>query len=113
MKKSFKDNNPAARIITQQAQEPHNAHETEEAHDVQEKQQVQLTQGVHGTQGRKGHKLPRINMAFTAENLEYLQLIGRIEGISATAYVNKLLKADSETRAEEVIKAKGILKGAD
>lgn len=94
--KSFKENNPAMQFITPQ--------------EEQDTQEVHLT---HGTQGRKGQKLPRINMAFTQENLNYLQIIARIEGVSITEYVNRLVKADHAARADELERAKDILKGAE
>jgi predicted DNA binding CopG/RHH family protein len=100
--KSFKDNNPAMQFI--------NPQEAQQEQDTQEAQEVHLT---HGTQGRKGQKLPRINMAFAQENLNYLQIIARIEGVSITEYVNRLVKADHAARADELERAKDILKGAE
>ena len=43
------------------------------------------------TQGRKGHKLPRINMAFQPINHEYIKRVSRQKGISMTDYVNQLI----------------------
>lgn len=65
MKKSFKDN-PALAFITstQEVDEKHN--------DTQEDTQynVQLSRpGYVRTQGRKGHKKPRINLAFDSNEL--------------------------------------------
>ena len=65
------------------------------------------------TQGKKGKKLPRINMAFSIQNLEYLQIISRVEGISITEYVNRLVEADKESRKDIVKQAKKIFKGAN
>ena len=53
---------------------------------------------IVGTQGRKGHKLPRINMAFAPEHLVYLQAMSGFERMSATQYVNNLIRADMEKR---------------
>ena len=94
MKKSFRDINPALQFIS-----------TQEVHDTQEVQQVQRTQG------KKGQKLPRINMAFQTANLEYLQLISRIEGKSITEYVNNLVEQDRQKNSERMEAAKQILKG--
>lgn len=44
------------------------------------------------TQGKRGQKPPRINMAFSPENLEHIKLMGRLHGVSATEYVNKLIE---------------------
>lgn len=96
-KKNFKGINPAMQFITQPEQ------------DAQETQDEQKTQP---TQGRKGQKLQRINMAFQPDNLDYLQTISRIEGVSMTDYVNRLLQRDRITRADIVEKAKAILKEA-
>lgn len=82
----------------QEAQETQEAHET---HEVQEAQDAQVVSRVSTqTQGRKGQKLPRINMAFTKENQDYLHRISRIEGCSITDYVNHLVKADFEKRKD-------------
>lgn len=108
-KKSFKDVNPALAFIS--------AHDTLDTQDVQEApnthdtQDVQHTQHTQGTQGKRGQKLPRVNMAFSVANLEYLQLIARVEGVSMTEYVNRLVAADSEVRAADIKAAKQLLKG--
>lgn len=96
-KKSFKSNNPALQFISGAAQE---------THDTQEAQQISKT-----TQGRKGHKLPRINMAFSEENLKHIQLMARVTGCSATEYVNRLIMADRAAQADTVKKALEVLKG--
>ena len=121
---SDKNINP---ITAPNAQE---AHDTQEAQDVSTDSNEQVTQGSgfkvqtkgkrrtrqketsisKTTQGKKGQKLPRINMAFSRENLEYLQIISRIENTSVTGYVNKLIAKDKSRRADEVEKAKSILK---
>lgn len=97
-KKTFKGINPALQFISN-------------AQEVQEVQRTQDAQKAQGTQGRKGQKLPRINMAFQPDNLEYLQIISRIEGISITQYVNNLVEADKASRIDIVEDAKKLLKG--
>lgn len=100
MKKSFRDINPALQFIsTQEVQEVHDTHSTQEVQEVQR------------TQGKKGQKLPRINMAFQTSNLEYLQIISRIEGKSITEYVNNLVEQDRQKNSERMEAAKQILKG--
>ena len=100
-KKNFKDDNPALAFIS-------GGRGTHDTHDVQE---------VHAsrepTQGRKGKKLPRINMAFSQDNLEYLRLISRIEGVSMTEYVNQLLEVDKEEKSAVLGKARRVLKGVE
>lgn len=51
---------------------------------------------ARGTQGRKGHKLPRINMAFSTYNHAYITRRSKECGISITEYVNNLIAADIE-----------------
>jgi len=96
-KKSFTDLNPAMQFISRT--------HAPSTHDTQEVQEVQRTQG------KKGQKLPRINMAFQTSNLEYLQIISRIEGKSITAYVNNLVEQDRQKNSERMEAAKQILKG--
>lgn len=112
-KKNFKVNNPALQFISeagnhtqekQEAQEVYNTHEEHAAHE--KAQQIGKT-----TQGRKGHHLPRINMAFSEDNLRHIRIMGRIEGCSATEYVNRLIMADRAKQAETLKKAAQILKG--
>ena len=124
-KKNFKGDNPAMAFITdpntqevqgtqkeqevqgaQKEQRVQDTHETQSTHEVQQKQDASKAQS---TQGRKGQKLPRINMAFSEVNLEYLQLMSRIKGISMTAYVNSLIESDREKNTKVVEKAKEIL----
>ena len=102
-KKNFKNINPAMAFIS----------DTQEVQNEQQEQSGQQELDAHATQstqGRKGQKSPRINMAFSLENLEYLQLISRIEGKSITEYVNTLIRTASSIRAGEIEQAKSVLK---
>lgn len=45
------------------------------------------------TQGKKGRKLPRMNMAFSRVNYEYIRKMSGLTGISATEFVNKIIEA--------------------
>ena len=69
---------------------------TQEVQQEQEVQRPEVTPEVAQTQGRKGAKLPRINMAFTPQNLEYLRVMAGIRGQSVTRYVNALVEQDME-----------------
>ena len=40
--------------------------------------------------------MPRINMAFTPQNLEYLRIMAGLRGQSVTRYVNALVEQDME-----------------
>lgn len=48
---------------------------------------------IGSTQGRKGHKLKRINMAYSDSNYEYIKMESRRRGISATEFVNEIIEA--------------------
>lgn len=91
-------------------QENDNIQKVQELPKTQQKQEVQDTQEVQkaNTQGKKGQKLPRINMAFQPENLEYLQRISGLHGKSITAYVNDLVEQDKKENAEIIEKAKRL-----
>jgi hypothetical protein len=65
--------------------EVHNVqHVHEETHDIQV--EYGTTQG-----NRNGVKLKRINMAFSDANYDYITKESRRNGLSATAFVNKIL----------------------
>ncbi|MDE7244361.1 MAG: hypothetical protein K2O18_10370 [Oscillospiraceae bacterium] len=78
------------------------------AQDTQQEHEVYNTQDTPSTQGRKGAKLPRINMAFSPQNLEYLRIMSGIRGISITKYVNALIEQDREQNAETYEAAKRL-----
>ena len=48
------------------------------------------------TQGKKGHKAPRINMAFSPEVHAWIKTASRQQGISATEFVNNILSKEKE-----------------
>lgn len=58
----------------------------------------------------RSKKLPRLNVAFEEADLVYLRLAARVEGISITAYVNKLVKQDQQSCTEEKIELMSKLK---
>jgi predicted DNA binding CopG/RHH family protein len=43
----------------------------------------------------------RINLAFDEGLLDYLHIMVRLDGVSATQYINNLIHRDKEERAEE------------
>lgn len=55
------------------------------------------TQYTQRTQRKQKH--PRINMAFYDDNLEYVREAAYQERMSATEYVNKLIKEDRQRKA--------------
>lgn len=44
------------------------------------------------TAGHKGVKLPRVNMAFTPDNYEFIRVMSRVRGENMTEFVNVLVK---------------------
>lgn len=63
---------------------------------------TQHTQTVQDTQKiNKVGKNPRINMAFSSDLLEYLQIMARLEGCSITQYCNNLIRKDKIERISD------------
>lgn len=61
------------------------------------------------TQGRKGCKLPRINMAFTTENHDFIKTLARVSGKTMTEFTNYVIKQYREEHPELYDKAKDII----
>jgi len=81
------------------------------AQDAQHTQEVpkpQPEQAIGSTQGRKGAKLPRINMAFSTESLDYLRVMSALKGMSITKYVNDLVEQDRTRNAAAYNAAKNL-----
>lgn len=57
-------------------------------------QDVLNAQEAQATQGKKGAKMPRINMAFTPSNLDFIRTMAAIRGQSMTQYVNSLIEKE-------------------
>lgn len=105
-KKNFKKSNPALAYISKNK----DSKDTLDTQEVQSAPSTQLTPEPQqkpqapSTQGRKGQKRQRINMAFDDENIEYLRLMSRFEGVSMTQYVNDLLDEDRKINDDKVKK---------
>lgn len=84
------------------------AHKAQHTQEVQEAPQAQAAPGVGNTQGRKGAKLPRINMAFSPQSLEYLRVMAALRGVSVTRYVNDLVERDMVQNSEVYDTAKDL-----
>lgn len=52
------------------------------------------------TTGRKGVKLPRINLAFTPDNYEYIRTMARAAGMNLTDFVNMIIRQHMEDHAD-------------
>ena len=57
---------------------------------------IQDVQEAQATQGKKGAKMPRINMAFTPSNLDFIRTMAAIRGQSMTQYVNSLIEKERQ-----------------
>lgn len=113
-KKSFKGTNPALSFISA-ADEAQGAQEAQNNHDTHDTQEVEAYTGdpvSKSTQGKKGKKLPRINMAFSPENMSHIQVMARVAGCSATEYVNRLIAADREARGDVAEQARKLFQEA-
>lgn len=56
-----------------------------------EQQAQEVQKEIGSTQGKKGEKLKRMTMAFSDVNYKYMTLESRRRGLSATAFVNKII----------------------
>lgn len=99
MAKSFKKN-PAINFLTENNKNTQEVQEVSEAQKEQEVQEVKKTRTSKDTQGRKGEKLPRMNMGFFGNNLEYIQKMSRLRGMTMTEYLNELIDIDKEKNKE-------------
>lgn len=61
------------------------------------------------TQGREGAKMPRINMAFTPENHQFIKIMSTIRGETQTKFVNFLITRYREEHPEIYEDAKSII----
>jgi hypothetical protein len=48
------------------------------------------------TTGRKGCKLPRINLAFTPANYDYITTMARAQGVTLTEFCNRIMREHRE-----------------
>ena len=111
-KKSFKIDNPAMNFISKP--------KILKEQDVFKKQEVQFTQEDtkknkkipigKTTQGnKKGEKLPRVNMAFSNENLDYLRIMSKITDTSMAGYIDRLLIEDRKSKKHIYKRAKEFI----
>ncbi len=65
------------------------------------------------TQGRAGAKLPRVNMALTPENYDFVKVVGAIRGMSMTHYVNWIIEQYRTTHPDIYERAKALVEDAE
>lgn len=85
------------------------AQEVQEVQEVQEATPAQKALADLKTQGQKGAKLDRINMAFTADNMDYIRTMSKLKGQTMTQFVNILVAEEREKNGAAFDAAKAIL----
>ena len=60
------------------------------------------------TQGRKGCSAPRINMAFSAENYEFIKIMASVTGMNLTQFCNTVIDRYRQEHPDLYEKAKEI-----
>lgn len=60
------------------------------------------------TKAPKAQKIQKLNIAFYGNNMEYLNIISRVKGISITQYINEMVAKDQEGKEEMISKAKAF-----
>ena len=104
---SMKSHEMQEKQDTQAVQEMHVVYKVQEVQEAQDVHEVQAVQGdkvvqrvqiekvnarpYGSTQGKKGEKAKRINMAFSDDNHDYITKESRRQGMSATAFVNRII----------------------
>ena len=78
-----------------------------------DEQAALAAQEAQSTRGRKGVKMPRINMAFTPSNLDFIRVMAAIRGQTMTQFVNALVERERTTRGEEYERAKQLVDNSD
>jgi len=112
-----------------EAQEEQQAHEAQQPQEAQEARNRPL-EGRSGpleatepgaeehiealetrrTQGRRGLKMPRMNMAFTPSNMEYLKTMAGVHGMTVTRFMNHVIEQHAEANATRYQKAREIMR---
>ncbi len=65
------------------------------------------------TQGRKGCKEPRINLAFTPANYDYIKTMARATGKNLTEFCNYVFEKYREEHSETYTQAKAFIEALD
>lgn len=104
-KKDFSEvkTNAVYQDIAEQTAEP----ETTEAEPERKRERKTYTEAeaeqfkeTLKTAGHKGVSLPRINLAFTPANYDYVKTMAKISGLTMTEFINKIMTEHRETHGE-------------
>lgn len=97
---------------TQETPEEQETQEKAQEHKKRYKDRKEYTQeeaelfiSTFKTSGRKGLKLPRINVAFSPENYEYIRTMARVRGESYTEFINWLIRTHKDENLDTYKKA--------
>lgn len=66
-----------------------------------------LDETLH-TQGKAGQHLPRINMAFSEANYDYIKVMASLEGTTMTQFLNYVIDVYRKDNSEHYIMAKKL-----
>ena len=85
---------------------------TEDAHithntDITDK--TQTPEKPAGVKGAHGEKLPRINMAFSRDNFNYLRIMAAATGTSATALANQIIEEHRKANGDRYEKIRKLM----
>lgn len=107
----------------QTAQGAHVAQEVQEVQEVQEKQEKQrkprkrytpeeaqkILESGRNAKGLGGVKMPRMNMAFTPQNYDFIATLATARGQNYTEFVNHMVDLYREQYKEQYEQAKAFL----
>ena len=73
-----------------------------------EQEAQEIAETMHTT-GKKGIKLPRINLAFSPSNYQYIEIMSRVRGENLTQFVNKIIAEHREQHGDLYEKAQEFI----
>lgn len=94
------DNVIAQATVAQGKRKPRKEYSAQEA--------AEIAETMHTT-GKKGVKLPRINLAFSPSNYQYVEIMSRVRGENLTQFVNKIIQEHREQHGDLYEKAQEFI----
>lgn len=92
-----------ADITTQEERQEHTEPRKERVTYTEDEQAEAMA--TMNTSGKKGMKMPRINMAFTPANYDYIRTMAKVRGENLTEFVNHIIEANAAENADLYKKA--------
>lgn len=99
----------AKKTFTETVTPFYKAVEAEVTQEAQETQDTSEEYNARNTQGKAGMKAPRINMAFSPANHEFIVIMAHVHKISVTQYVNRLIEEERKRSADKYEQAKAFM----